>query len=98
VVVLHQEVTQLIVAQGLSPLRNWLIMPLILQVLLGVQKELPRKWDVNRMPSVQKGEKSKSYMSRCIPVVKKEGKTQEQAVGQCYGMFKSKWTAKKGKR
>jgi len=50
------------------------------------------------MPSVQRGEKSKSYMSRCIPVVKKEGKTQEQAVGQCYGMFKSKWTAKKGKR
>jgi hypothetical protein len=73
-------------------------MHLILLGLQGAQKEPPRKWDVNNMPSVQRGEKSKSYMSRCIPVVKKEGKTQEQAVGQCYGMFKSKWTAKKGKR
>lgn len=49
------------------------------------------------MPSVKKNESSKSYMSRCIPSVKKEGKTQEQAVGQCYGMYRSKWTAK-GKR
>jgi len=49
------------------------------------------------MPSVKKGENSKSYMSRCIPVVKKEGKSQEAAVGQCYGMYKSKWTAKKKK-
>lgn len=49
------------------------------------------------MPSVKKGESSKSYMSRCIPTVKKEGKSQKQAVGQCYGMFRSKWTAKKRK-
>jgi hypothetical protein len=49
------------------------------------------------MPSVKKGETSKSYMSRCIPAVKKEGKSQEAAVGQCYGMFRSKWTEKKRK-
>ena len=47
------------------------------------------------MPSVKKNESSKSYMGRCIPVVKKEGATQKQAVGKCYGMHKSKWTAKK---
>lgn len=49
------------------------------------------------MPSVKKNESSKSYMSRCIPMVKKEGRTQEQAVGKCYGMYKSKWSAKKKK-
>jgi len=49
------------------------------------------------MPSVKKGESSKSYMSRCIPTAKKEGSTQEQAVGKCYGMYKSKWTASKRK-
>jgi hypothetical protein len=49
------------------------------------------------MPNVRKGESSKSYMSRCIPTVKKEGATQKQAVGKCYGMYKSKWTRKKGK-
>ena len=49
------------------------------------------------MPSVKKGESSKSYMSRCIPMVKGEGATQKAAVGKCYGMFRSKWTAKKRK-
>jgi len=49
------------------------------------------------MPSVKKGEGSKAYLERCIPQVKKEGKTQKQAVGQCYGMYKSKWTSKKTK-
>ena len=52
----------------------------------------------NNMPSVKKGESSSSYMKRCIPTVKGEGKSQKAAVGQCYGMYKSKWTAKKRKR
>jgi len=46
------------------------------------------------MPSVRKGESSKSYMSRCIPTVKKEGAKQKAAVGKCYGMYRSKWKAK----
>jgi hypothetical protein len=50
------------------------------------------------MPSVRKGESSKSYMARCVPIVKGEGKTQKQAVGQCYGMYKSKWTSKGKKK
>ena len=49
------------------------------------------------MPSVRKGENSKSYMSRCIPTVKKEGTTRKAAVGKCYGMYRSKWTAPKKK-
>jgi len=47
------------------------------------------------MPSVRKGESSKSYMSRCIPQVKKEGRSQEAAVGKCYGMHRQSWTKKK---
>jgi hypothetical protein len=50
------------------------------------------------MPSVKKNESSGSYMKRCVPAVKAEGKSQKVAVGQCYGMFKSKWTAEKRKR
>ena len=49
------------------------------------------------MPSVKKGESSKSYMSRCIPMVKAEGKSQKASVGQCYGMYKSKWKGPKKK-
>ncbi len=30
------------------------------------------------------------YLARCIPAVKKEGKAQKQAVGQCYGMWRQK--------
>lgn len=50
------------------------------------------------MPNVRKGESSKSYMSRCIPIVKKEGATQKAAVGKCYGMYRGKWTAKGKKK
>jgi len=46
------------------------------------------------MPNVKKGEGSGSYMSRCIPTAKKEGRTQKAAVGKCYGLFKSKWKSK----
>ena len=50
------------------------------------------------MPSVRKGESQKSYMKRCVPAVMAEGKSQKQALGQCYGMYRSKWTASKRKR
>ncbi len=41
------------------------------------------------MPKPNRGETRDQYMERCIPVVMKEGKTNEQAVGQCAGMWKS---------
>jgi hypothetical protein len=49
---------------------------------------------ISDMPSVKRNESSKSYLSRCIPIVKKEGSTQKAAVGKCYGLYKSKWKAK----
>lgn len=39
------------------------------------------------MPEVKKGESRNEYVGRCIPVVKKEGRTQNQAVGKCEGMY-----------
>ena len=50
------------------------------------------------MPSVKKGESRNNYMKRCVPTVKAEGKSQKAAVGQCIGMYKSKWTSSKRKR
>ena len=50
------------------------------------------------MPSVRPGESSKNYLKRCIPTVKKEGKSPKAAVGQCYGMFKIRWQGPKKKR
>ncbi len=35
----------------------------------------------------KKGEKEKDYISRCVSALRKEGKSQKEAVGQCYGMF-----------
>ena len=40
------------------------------------------------MPTPKPNESEKDYVSRCIPMVMGEGKTQEQAVGQCYGMYR----------
>lgn len=39
------------------------------------------------MPKPKKGEKKSEYISRCVKEVMHEGKTQEQALGQCYGMW-----------
>lgn len=39
------------------------------------------------MPKVEKGEPKQKFVNRCIPAVIKEGKTREQAAGQCYGMY-----------
>lgn len=52
----------------------------------------------SNMPSVKKGESQNKYMNRCVPIVKAEGKTQSQAVGQCMGMYKQKWSSKNKKR
>lgn len=46
------------------------------------------------MPSVEQGEKKDHYMKRCVPMLIKEGKKQDQAVAQCLNMFKEKWKAK----
>jgi len=44
----------------------------------------------------KKGEEKDTYISRCISSLIKEGKTREQAAGQCFGMWRSK--GKKGVR
>jgi hypothetical protein len=49
------------------------------------------------MPSVQKNEKQDHYMHRCVPVLIKEGKKQNQAVAQCLSMYKQHWKRKKSK-
>jgi hypothetical protein len=40
------------------------------------------------MPIPKKGETEKDFVGRCVPIVMSEGKTQEQALGQCYGMYR----------
>jgi hypothetical protein len=47
------------------------------------------------MPSVKKNESKSSYMKRCVPQVIAEGKKKSQAIAQCLGMHKSKWSSKK---
>ena len=42
------------------------------------------------MPKPHSGEKQKDFISRCIPYLIKEGKSQEQAAGACYGIWKNK--------
>jgi hypothetical protein len=49
------------------------------------------------MPNVNPKESLNDYMSRCIPVVMKEGKTQDQAKGKCYGMYKQSKKKKEAK-
>ena len=46
------------------------------------------------MPSTQKGETKDHFMHRCVPMLVKEGKKQDQAVAQCLNMFKEHWKAK----
>lgn len=47
------------------------------------------------MPSVKKGQSRKNYLGECIPAIINEGKDQKAAVGQCEGMYDSKWKEKK---
>ena len=44
----------------------------------------------------RKGEKEKAFISRCVSyLVKKEGKSQDQAVAQCYSMWRKEHGGKK---
>jgi len=40
------------------------------------------------MPTPRAGEKQSDFISRCVKQVVGEGKTQDQALGQCYGVFR----------
>ena len=41
------------------------------------------------MPDIKQGESQKDFVARCIPyVIKEENKTQEQAQGKCFGMYR----------
>lgn len=42
------------------------------------------------MPTPRKGQKKSEFISQCVSKVTKEGKTPEQALGQCYGMWDQK--------
>ena len=50
------------------------------------------------MPAVQKDESKEHYVSRCIPEVMKEGNTQKEAEGKCYGMYDEHENDFKGNR
>lgn len=52
------------------------------------------------MPAVKKGESREDYVSRAIPIIKKEqpGISNKAAVGKAEGMYDEKWKGpKKGK-
>ena len=40
------------------------------------------------MPTVNPNETEAEYVARCVPIVMSEGKTQDQALGQCYGVYR----------
>ncbi|MFH2075567.1 MAG: hypothetical protein ABIJ57_09510 [Pseudomonadota bacterium] len=40
------------------------------------------------MPTPNINETEADYIARCVPIVMAEGKTQDQALGQCYGMYR----------
>jgi hypothetical protein len=42
------------------------------------------------MPEPREGEKQSDYIGRCVKQVMGEGKSQKQALGQCYGMWRQK--------
>lgn len=42
------------------------------------------------MPTPKKNETRNQYVSRAVPQIMKEGKTQKQAVGKAEGMYNSK--------
>ena len=39
------------------------------------------------MPTPSKGESKEDFIGRCIPILKDEGKEQDQAVAICYSMW-----------
>lgn len=42
------------------------------------------------MPEPKNDENQQDFISRCIPFMMKEGKTQDQAKGACYGIWENK--------
>ena len=42
------------------------------------------------MPAPKAGETQKEFVSRCIPIVIREGKDRDQAVAICHSMWKNK--------
>jgi len=42
------------------------------------------------MPEPNAGEKQSEFISRCVKVVMDEGRTQQQALGKCYGIWRGK--------
>lgn len=42
------------------------------------------------MPKPRIGEQKDAYISRCIPIIIREGKSQEQATAICNGMWDEK--------
>ncbi len=41
------------------------------------------------MPDPNPNETEAEYVARCVPIVMAEGKTQDQALGQCYGVYRT---------
>jgi hypothetical protein len=41
------------------------------------------------MPEPKSGETQNDFIARCVPIVIDEGKTQDQALGKCYGIWRS---------
>ncbi len=41
------------------------------------------------MPEPKSGETQNDFIARCVPIVIDEGKTQDQALGKCYGIWMS---------
>lgn len=40
------------------------------------------------IPTPRKGQTQQEYMKTCVPYLRKEGKSQPQAVAQCISMYK----------
>lgn len=41
------------------------------------------------MPNPKTGETEQEFVSRCIPIVIKEGLDQKQSAGKCYGIYRN---------
>jgi len=42
------------------------------------------------MPQVRSNEKRSEFVKRCVPIVMKEGLSQQAAVGKCEGIYSGK--------
>lgn len=48
------------------------------------------------MPTPNKNESQKHFISRCVPILVDEGKGQDQAVAICYSLWKNRNKKSKG--